>query len=157
MMPCTLAFSAGTSCKVNPVVGTGSRKWNCIGIGRAQNFLLFGNILPVLKMTPGITGFCARTAVMGPQQAADTMALVMQQAAERRAQVVEPQKIEALKHRIVANFERQMSAFYTSSLLLDDGVIDPRDTRAVLALTLDLCHQAEQRSLHPIQYGVARP
>ena len=38
-----------------------------------------------------------------------------------------------MKREIIDNFESQMSAFYTSGLLLDDGVIDPRDTRAVLA------------------------
>jgi acetyl-CoA carboxylase carboxyltransferase component len=34
-------------------------------------------------------------------------------------------------------FEAQADVFYTSGLLLDDGVIDPRDTRAVLAFCLD--------------------
>jgi len=49
-----------------------------------------------------------------------------------------------------------MSAFYTSGLLLDDGVIDPRDTRQVLAFTLSVCKQAEERTLRPMQYGVSR-
>ena len=39
-------------------------------------------------------------------------------------------------------FEAQADAFYTSGLLLDDGVIDPRDTRAVLAFCLDICAEA---------------
>ena len=38
-----------------------------------------------------------------------------------------------------------MSAFYTSGLLLDDGVIDPRDTRKVLAAALTICAEAEAR------------
>jgi geranyl-CoA carboxylase beta subunit len=37
-----------------------------------------------------------------------------------------------MKREIIANFESQMSAFHTNGLLLDDGVIDPRDTRKVL-------------------------
>jgi geranyl-CoA carboxylase beta subunit len=49
-----------------------------------------------------------------------------------------------------------MSAFYTSGLLLDDGVIDPRDTRRVLALTLTLCREAQDRQLRPMQYGISR-
>ena len=98
----------------------------------------------------------ARTAVMGPQQAADTMGIVMEEAAARKGAALDTQKRDALKQTIVNTFEQQMSAFYTSGLLLDDGVIDPRDTRQVLSLTLSLCKQAEQRTLRPMQYGVSR-
>lgn len=98
----------------------------------------------------------ARIAVMGSQQAAETMATVMLEAAARKSITPDMQKIESIKARITESFERQMSAFYTSGLLLDDGVIDPRDTRSVLALCLQLCNQAEQRPLRPMQYGVSR-
>jgi geranyl-CoA carboxylase beta subunit len=98
----------------------------------------------------------ARTAVMGPQQAADTMGIVMEEATARKGATLDTHKRDALKHQIIETFERQMSAFYTSGLLLDDGVIDPRDTRQVLAFTLSVCKQAEQRTLRPMQYGVSR-
>jgi geranyl-CoA carboxylase beta subunit len=98
----------------------------------------------------------ARTAVMGPQQAADTMGIVMEEAAARKGVALDTAKRDALKRSIADTFERQMSAFYTSGLLLDDGVIDPRDTRQVLAFTLSVCKQAEQRTLRPMQYGVSR-
>jgi len=98
----------------------------------------------------------ARTAVMGPQQAADTMGIVMEDAAQRKGVPVNAEKRDAMKQSIVQTFERQMSAFYTSGLLLDDGVIDPRDTRRVLALTLTLCREADERQLRPMQYGVSR-
>lgn len=98
----------------------------------------------------------ARIAVMGPQQAAETMATVMHDAASRKGIAPDLAKIAALKTTITETFERQMSALYTSGLLLDDGIIDPRDTRRVLALCLHLCAQAEQRTLTPMQYGVAR-
>jgi geranyl-CoA carboxylase beta subunit len=49
-----------------------------------------------------------------------------------------------------------MGALYTSGLLLDDGIIDPRDTRDVLGYVLSLCLQAEARVLRPMQFGVAR-
>ena len=62
-----------------------------------------------------------------------------------------------LRAKIVATFERQSDAFYTSGLLLDDGIIDPRDTRRVLALALTVCDEAARRTLRPIQFGVARP
>ena len=50
-----------------------------------------------------------------------------------------------------------MDVFATSARLLDDGVIDPRDTRAVLAQTLAICREAERRAPQPMQFSVARP
>jgi geranyl-CoA carboxylase beta subunit len=99
----------------------------------------------------------ARTAVMGPQQAAGTMEIVMREGAARKGEPVDEAKLSALTGKIIHTFERQMHAFYTSGLLLDDGVIDPRDTRRVLALSLALCDEAARRHLHPMQFGVARP
>ena len=99
----------------------------------------------------------AQTAVMGPEQAAMTMAIVAEGTAARKGMAVDQPALDKMKKEIVANFEGQMSAFYTSGLLLDDGVIDPRDTRRVLALALDICAEAGARHLSPIQFGVARP
>jgi geranyl-CoA carboxylase beta subunit len=65
--------------------------------------------------------------------------------------------LEALRQKIIATFERQTGAFYTSARMLDDGVIDPRDTRKLLAFALSVCAEAGQRELRPVQYGVARP
>jgi geranyl-CoA carboxylase beta subunit len=41
--------------------------------------------------------------------------------------------------------------------MLDDGVIDPRDTRRVLAYVLDLCRRAQRVRPQPSSFGVARP
>ena len=99
----------------------------------------------------------AKTAVMGAEQAAGTMEIVMREGAARKGEPVEEAKLAALKDKIVATFERQADAFYTSGLLLDDGIIDPRDTRRVVALALAVCDEAARRTLHPMQFGVARP
>jgi len=99
----------------------------------------------------------AHTAVMGAGQAALTMAIVMEAGARRKGQPVDAARVEALKRQIVDNFERQQSAFVTSALLLDDGIIDPRDTRNVLGFALSICRDAEARALRPVQFGVARP
>jgi len=99
----------------------------------------------------------ARTAVMGAEQAAGTMATVMEAGAARKGIAVDPAMIEGLKQQIIATFERQTGAFYTSALLLDDGVIDPRDTRRVLAMCLDVCEEARRRTVRPMQFSVARP
>ena len=99
----------------------------------------------------------ARTAVMGGEQAAQTMRIVAEAAATRKGVAADAAMLDAQSAAIVEVFERQADAFYTSGLLLDDGVIDPRDTRAVLAMCLSICRDAEQRSLRPMQFGVARP
>jgi geranyl-CoA carboxylase beta subunit len=99
----------------------------------------------------------AKTAVMGSEQAARTMSLVTEAAALRRGQTVDAAQQRALEQRIVERFERQMSAFVTSAHVLDDGVIDPRDTRAVLGLVLSVCRDAEARRPQPMQFAVARP
>jgi geranyl-CoA carboxylase beta subunit len=99
----------------------------------------------------------ARTAVMGGEQAAMTMAIVAEAKAVRKGEPVDTAALEELKAQIVANFDGQSGAFVTSGLMLDDGVIDPRDTRKVLAFVLATCREAEARKLRPMQFGVARP
>ncbi|RDI99420.1 acyl-CoA carboxylase subunit beta [Dyella solisilvae] len=99
----------------------------------------------------------AKTAVMGAEQAADTMATVMAASMQRKTQTVDHPAIEAMRAKVIDTFERQSDAFTLSGRLLDDGVIDPRDTRKVLASVLAVCDEARRRVLHPIQFAVARP
>ena len=98
----------------------------------------------------------AKTAVMGGEQAARTMQIVTEAGLARKGIAPDPEQSKAQFDKIVAMFEAQADAFYTSGLLLDDGVIDPRDTRAVLGQCLDICAQAERTQLRPMQFGVAR-
>ena len=102
----------------------------------------------------------AQTAVMGGAQAAGTMGIVMEGGYKRKGIEITPEmraQIDGMKAKVVENFERQQDAFVTSGMLLDDGMIDPRDTRNVLGLTLSICDEAARRVLRPMQFGVARP
>jgi len=99
----------------------------------------------------------AQTAVMGAEQAALTMANVMEAGAVRRGVAPDTAAIDAMKQKIIDNFESQSSAFVTSARMLDDGIIDPRDTRNVLGFALSVCREADARTLRPMQFGVARP
>jgi geranyl-CoA carboxylase beta subunit len=99
----------------------------------------------------------AKTAVMGGEQAAETMAIVTEAAALRRGKPIEKDRLERMKAEITGVFDGQMDVFATSARLLDDGVIDPRDTRAVLAQALAMCREAELRTPQPMQFSVARP
>ena len=98
----------------------------------------------------------ARTAVMGAEQAALTLEIVAREQAERRGKPVDEEALALQKAEIIDTFERQASAWVTSGLLLDDGVIDPRDTRAVLAFVLATCREGDARATRGIQFGVAR-
>ncbi|WP_338849552.1 carboxyl transferase domain-containing protein [Massilia sp. W12] len=109
----------------------------------------------------------SQSAVMGAEQAAATMAEVARAGALRRAAKLPPeqaqaaiaqaeQQIAANSARIVQNFQAQSGAFHTSARLLDDGVIDPRDSRTVLSLLFDICRSARQRTLRPLAFGVQR-
>jgi geranyl-CoA carboxylase beta subunit len=99
----------------------------------------------------------AKTAVMGGEQAARTMAIVSEAAMARKGSAVDRAQIDAMQQRIIERFDRQMSVFVTSAHLLDDGVIDPRDTRAVLAQVLAVCRDGDARQPQRMQFSVARP
>jgi len=98
----------------------------------------------------------AKTAVMGGEQAARTMQIVAEAAAQRKGVALDAAQSQAQYAHIVNLFEQQSDAFYTSGLLLDDGVIDPRHTRDTLIQCLQICAAARQRTLQPMQFGVAR-
>jgi geranyl-CoA carboxylase beta subunit len=99
----------------------------------------------------------AKTAVMGGEQAARTMAIVTEAAMKRKGGEVDQAKLNELQRQIIERFDNQMSVFATSARLLDDGVIDPRDTRAVLSMVLSICREADEREPQAMQFSVARP
>jgi geranyl-CoA carboxylase beta subunit len=98
----------------------------------------------------------AKTAVMGGEQAARTMQIVAEAGMKRKGITPDALQMQAQFDQIVKVFDDQSDAFYTSGLVLDDGVIDPRDTRAVLSLCLDTCAEAAARQPRPMQFSVAR-
>src|SRR5699024_10926824 len=71
----------------------------------------------------------ARTGVMGGEQAAMTMDQVTRIGAKRRGKAVDEEVLAKRKADLIAHFESQEDAFYTSGQMLDMGVIDPRDSR----------------------------
>jgi geranyl-CoA carboxylase beta subunit len=101
----------------------------------------------------------AQTAVMGGAQAARTMREVVEGVFKRKGGEITPEqatRLDAQDHAITSLFEAQQDAFVTSGLGLDDGVIDPRDTREVLIQCLDICAESAAKTLNPMQFAVAR-
>ncbi|WP_062203669.1 carboxyl transferase domain-containing protein [Aureimonas sp. AU12] len=78
----------------------------------------------------------ARIAVMGGEQAAGVLATVRREAIERRGGDWSADEETAFKRPTVEQFERQSHPLYASARLWDDGIVDPRRTREVLALSL---------------------
>ena len=97
-----------------------------------------------------------RVAVMGGEQAAMVMDIVGRRKAERLGLAPDEAALQAQRERITSNMDAASSALYATARVWDDGLIDPRDTRKVLALTLSITSEAEGRELHPNTFGVAR-
>ena len=98
----------------------------------------------------------ATTGVMGGEQAAMTMDLVTRRAAERRGKDIDEAALEKQKQGIIEHFKKQGDAFYTSGRMLDQGIIDPRDTRKVLGFALETCREGRNRKVNPNSFGIAR-
>ena len=84
----------------------------------------------------------AKCAVMGSEQLADVVTTVASGAAASRGTPISESDLAAMRDFAVSQVEEQSTPLFLSGLLYDDGVIDPRDTRAVLALSLSAIHTA---------------
>jgi 3-methylcrotonyl-CoA carboxylase beta subunit len=78
----------------------------------------------------------ARIAVMGGEQAASVLARVRRDALEAQGNKWSAEDEEQFKAPLREQFEKQSHPYYASARLWDDGVIDPAQTRRVLALAL---------------------
>ncbi len=95
----------------------------------------------------------ARISVMGGEQAASVLATVKRDGIEAKGGKWTPEEEEAFKAPIRSQYERQGHPYYATARLWDDGVIDPADTRRVLALALAACANAPAGDT---RYGVFR-
>jgi acetyl-CoA carboxylase carboxyltransferase component len=80
---------------------------------------------------------CARIAVMGGEQAAGVLCTVKQEQLARRGETaMSAAQQAAFKQPILDKYDRESSPYYSTARLWDDGIIDPADTRTVLALAI---------------------
>ncbi len=95
----------------------------------------------------------SRIGVMGGAQAAGVLATVRREGIERRGGAWSEAEEAAFRGPILERFEEQAQPLYASARLWDDGIVDPRKTRAVLALSLRaaLCAPVEET-----RFGVFR-
>lgn len=95
----------------------------------------------------------ARISVMGGEQAADVLASVREAGILRQGKPFGDAEREAFRQPFVEQFDAQSRPLYASSRLWDDGVIDPRDTRDVLGLSLSISLNAP---IPETRFGVFR-
>ena len=82
----------------------------------------------------------AKSAVMGPAQLAGVISIVARQAAESKGQPYDEDGDKAMRAYVEEQIENESLAYFTSGMLYDDGVIDPRDTRSILGICLSAIH-----------------
>ncbi|MGI8726427.1 MAG: carboxyl transferase domain-containing protein, partial [Solirubrobacterales bacterium] len=93
----------------------------------------------------------AQISVMGGEQAATVMATIRRERAEAEGEEWPEEEEEQFRAELVAQYEAKGSPLHSTANLWDDGVIDPRDTREVLAKSLAACAPAP---LAEVGYGV---
>ncbi|HEX7063188.1 MAG TPA: carboxyl transferase domain-containing protein, partial [Woeseiaceae bacterium] len=96
----------------------------------------------------------ARISVMGGQQAALVLSTVRRDGLEARGETWSEDEQRAFEEQIRAQYEAQGNPYYASARLWDDGVIDPVDTRAVLAQALSAAANRLRDTETP--YGIFR-
>lgn len=80
----------------------------------------------------------SRISVMGGEQAAGVLATVKREGIERTGGSWSEEEEERFKKPVIDQFEEQGHPLYASARLWDDGIVDPRKTRDVLALSLSV-------------------
>jgi acetyl-CoA carboxylase carboxyltransferase component len=95
-----------------------------------------------------------RIAVMGPKQLAGVLSIVRRNAAEAAGRDFDEEADEELRAATEHQIEEESTAQYATGRLWDDGIVDPRDTRTVLAIALTAVHSAPVRGT--AVFGVVR-
>ncbi len=95
-----------------------------------------------------------RIAVMGGEQLGGVMEIIQRQSAAKKGIQPDEQRISVGRIMIEAQMKKESDAFFASARLWDDGIIDPRDTRNVVAISLSAAYNAEVKGTD--SWGVFR-
>jgi len=162
----TTGFLVGTEPERNGIIKHGSKMIQAVANARVPKF----TIVAGGSYGAGNYAMCGRgldprfifawpnnkTAVMGGAQAGKVLRIVAD--AKQRSMGMEPDEkiLDMLEQSTAINLDKQSTALYGTAHLWDDGIIDPRDTRKILAYLMSTVREAEQRQLQPNSFGVAR-
>ncbi len=95
----------------------------------------------------------SQISVMGAEQAANVLADIKIRQLSREGRELSAAEINAIREPILEEYKRQQSAYYSTSEMWDDGILDPVDTRNALGITLNVALNAPIDRPH---YGVFR-
>jgi len=95
----------------------------------------------------------ARIGVMGGEQAAGVLSTIQRDRKEAKGQTWSATEEENFKKPIRDEYDGQSTALFSTARLWDDGIVEPKDTRNVLALALRAATQAPTQST---KFGVFR-
>jgi len=162
----TTGFMVGTNAEQNGIIKHGSKMLQAVanttvpkltivvgGSYGAGNYAMCGRGLDprFIFAWPN-----SRTSVMGGAQAGKVLRIVTEDKHARMGKEADPKMLDMLEQVTADKLDKGSTALYGTARLWDDGLIDPRDTRKVLAFLLDICHESNRRQLRTSTFGVAR-
>jgi 3-methylcrotonyl-CoA carboxylase beta subunit len=95
----------------------------------------------------------SQVSVMGAEQAAGVLTDVKLRQLARSGLQLSEQETAAIRDPVLEDYRRQSSAYYATSEIWDDGILDPVDTRNAIGISLSAALNAPIASPH---YGVFR-
>ena len=81
-----------------------------------------------------------RIAVMGGKQLAGVLEIIQRDAAAKRGEAVDEQKLGVMKLMTESMIDKESDPYFATARMWDDGIIDPRDTRTVVAIALSAAY-----------------
>jgi acetyl-CoA carboxylase carboxyltransferase component len=81
-----------------------------------------------------------RIAVMGGKQLAGVLDIIQRDAAAKRGEAVDEKKLGVMKAMTEGMIDKESDPYFATARLWDDGIIDPRDTRTVIAISLSAAY-----------------
>ncbi|WP_010126503.1 acyl-CoA carboxylase subunit beta [Sphingomonas sp. KC8] len=94
-----------------------------------------------------------QTSVMGAEQAANVLTDIKVRQLAHHGETLSPEQIDAIRDPVIDGYKREQSAYYATSEIWDDGLIDPVDTRNALGIAISAALNAPIEEPH---YGVFR-
>jgi len=79
-----------------------------------------------------------KISVMGGEQAADVLSSIKKDQLGKEGKKLSAEETDAIRRPILEKYEKEGSAWYSTSRLWDDGIIDPAHTREILALSISM-------------------
>jgi len=160
----TTGYMVGKAYEEGGIIKNGAKLINAVSNSEVPSItLMIGN-----SYGAGNYGMCGRSyeprflftypnakiGVMGSEQLAGVMEIIQRAAAKKSGVKYDEEQGNMIKQMLIQEAEKKSSAWYSTSKLWDDGVIDPRETRNYLGFTLAVIYSQEIKGTDA--YGVWR-